>query len=304
MFTNGLQLRPLGTSGENVTFIGFGALEIGRDWGIGDHQANLKPSFQEAEKVLNRVLDLGINLIDTASAYHRSEERIGRAISHRKNEFLLASKCGEHNRYPTTYYDFSYHAVKHSIDKSIKLTNVDQIDLMQIHFGPDAQRTLDEGEVIAAMSDARQEGKIRLLGASAWGNIAEQCIDLDIFDVMQLEYNLINRSDEYLIEKCSQKKIGVLIRGGLARGMLTPKFDRYQNHIDNQNRQKINAMLEWVDHDSRKLTALALHFLARNKGISSVLIGSKKIEHIEMCLSLMESDIDAELLEKAATFEL
>jgi len=293
--------RPLGNTGEMVTFIGFGALEIGRNWGIGDPAATRSPSYHDASVMLNKVLDLGINIIDTASAYHESEARIGSAISNRKSEFLLASKCGEHNRYPGTYYDFSYQAVKDSIDRSLELTRADVLDIMQIHFGPDAQRTIDEGEVIAAMNDAKHEGKVRFLGASAWGDIAAQCIEMGTFDVMQLEYNLINRSDEGLIDQCVDKHIGVLIRGGLARGMLTPKFNQYTDLIDSTHRNKILQILKLIDNDSQKLPSLALHFLARNQGISSVLIGSKKIEHIEMCLDLLESQIDPSLIDEAAS---
>eukprot|EP01052_Picozoa_sp_SAG31_P037962 SAG31_NODE_4987_length_2819_cov_1.180147_3_plen_154_part_00 len=78
------------------------------------------------------VLDLGINVLDTASAYLLSEERIGRAASERRSEYFLASKCGEYSNYEaqTTGYDFSYDAVSKSIDRSLRLLNVEQIDLV------------------------------------------------------------------------------------------------------------------------------------------------------------------------------
>src|SRR5690348_13028834 len=119
----GLEKRKLGKTGANVTFIGFGALEIGRDWGIGDPSEKTRPEEEEAGKLLNSVLDLGINIIDSARAYHRSEERIGKFVAKRRAEYFLATKCGEHSTEPTTYYDFSYKAVKDSIDLSLKLLN-------------------------------------------------------------------------------------------------------------------------------------------------------------------------------------
>ena len=70
----GLEKRSLGKTEASVTFMGFGALEIGRDWGLGD---KTRPEEDEAITVLNGVLDTGINMIDTASAYHLSEARIG-----------------------------------------------------------------------------------------------------------------------------------------------------------------------------------------------------------------------------------
>ena len=92
--------------------------------------------------------DLGINVLDTASAYLLSEERIGKAAAARRGEYFLASKCGEYSNYAeqTTAYDFSYEAVSASIDNSLKLLQTDVIDLMQIHFGPDQQKVIDEDD--------------------------------------------------------------------------------------------------------------------------------------------------------------
>lgn len=95
--------RSLGRTGLHTTLVGFGALEIGRDWGIGDDAGRKRPGEHDAGRTLERVLDLGINLIDTASAYHRSEERIGTFAAGRRQEYILTTKCGEHNSEPSTY---------------------------------------------------------------------------------------------------------------------------------------------------------------------------------------------------------
>lgn len=290
----GLTPRPLGNTGEQVTFIGFGALEIGRNWGLGDAITNQRPDETTAIEVLNGVLDFGINLIDTASAYHQSEARIGNGLRARRAEYFLASKCGEHSSEPDTYYDFSYRAVKKSIDRSLKLLQTDQIDLMQIHFGPDPQQVLDDGETVRAMQDARKEGKIRFLGASASGNIAAQCIDSGDFQVMQLEYSLLNRTDEHLVKLCREKGIGVLIRGGLARGMLTAKALKYLKTFPEKEQQKVSALLELVGKDGDRLMGLALHFLFENPGVSSVLVGSKNLAHLRDNFKMLEMDFAEE----------
>src|ERR1700689_883674 len=83
-----IETRPLGRSGANVTILGYGAMELrGRPRG---------PAIEDAEagKLLNAVLDGGINLIDTSIDYGRSEELIGRYVAHRRDETFLASKCG------------------------------------------------------------------------------------------------------------------------------------------------------------------------------------------------------------------
>ncbi len=295
----GLEKRPLGRTGLESTFIGFGALEIGRDWGLGGTGERQRPEDAEAGRVLNSVLDLGLNLIDTAAAYHRSEERIGAHIADRRSEYVLATKCGEHDREPDTFYEFSYRAIRRSIDESLVKLGTDVVDLMQIHFGPDPRKVLDDGETVAAMKDARAEGKIRFLGASTGGDIALRCIASGDFDVLQLECSLTNRRDEGIIRLCGARGIGVLVRGGLACGRLTSRVIPHLESLNERERSLTTALLALVGGDGRSLTALALQFLYRNPHVSSVLAGTKRIEHLQANLDLLELDLGPGTLEEA-----
>jgi len=295
----GLEKRPLGKSDYRATFLGFGALEIGRNWGLGEGREVERPSPEIAGQVLNAVLDLGINLIDTASAYHASEERIGMYIANRRAEYILTSKCGEHSREPRTYYDFSYQAIADSIDRSLQLLQTDRIDLMQIHFGPEPDKVLDDGETVAAMKDAQRAGKVVLLGASSGGDVARRCIESGDFDVMQLGYSLLNRRDEDLVNLCGERGIGVLIRGGLGAGRLTPRVIPHLDGMDAGTRNKIESLIELLDGDADKLVALALKFLYRNPNVTSVLAGSKNVSHVRSNLEMLELDLDEALIERA-----
>jgi aryl-alcohol dehydrogenase-like predicted oxidoreductase len=283
--------RRINSMKKEVTFIGFGALSIGRDWGMADKK---RPDEKEAGIVLSSVLDLGINLVDTASAYHKSEERIGNSIAERRSEYILASKCGEHNDEPGTYYDFSYNAIKESIDRSLMLLKTDAIDLMQIHFGPEPDKVIAEGETVQAMKDAQKEGKIRYLGASIDGDLAKQCILSGDFDVLQMEYHLLNQENEMNIKLCEEKGLGVLIRTGLGRGLLTSRALQAEFKP-----VKLEKMLKLVSEDGDLLTTLALNFLYENKGISSVLIGTKNLEHLKKNINLLDKEFDRELLLQA-----
>ncbi|KIL40847.1 hypothetical protein SD70_10415 [Gordoniibacillus kamchatkensis] len=298
MASKGLEQRAIPRMNTKVTFIGFGALEIGRDWGFGDEEAARRPGEDEAGKVLNAVLDAGITLIDTAPAYHRSEERIGRFVSHRRSEYVLATKCGEHSDEPRTYYDFSYKAVKQSIDRSLQLLQTDVIDVMQIHFGPGPEQVLERGETVAAMKDARKEGKIRFLGASIDRELARRSIESGDFDVLQMNYNLLDRENEDNIRLAHERGIGVFIRGGLGMGKLSPKV---VHHLDAEMRDKdkVLKLLELVRYDGAALGALALEFLYRNPGVSSVLVGSKKLEHVLHNLRMLETPVSESLYEQA-----
>src|ERR1700757_143960 len=83
-----IETRPLGHTGADVTILGYGAMELrGQPYGVALED-------ETAGRLLNTVLDGGINLIDTSIDYGRSEELIGRHLSHRRGEYFLASKCG------------------------------------------------------------------------------------------------------------------------------------------------------------------------------------------------------------------
>lgn len=289
----GLELRSSRRLGSEVTFVGFGALEIGRNWGMGKDTE--RPCEEGAGDVLTTVLGAGINLIDTASAYHRSEERIGKFLSGRRGEFFLASKCGEHNKDDGTYYDFSYKAVKNSIDNSLMLLKTDVIDLMQIHFGPNAAKVIERGETLAAMKDAAKEGKIRLLGASIDGDLALKCIESGDFDVMQMKYNLMDRSNEKNIALAAEKGIAVFIRQALGNGLFTPRV--FESALVNPfKKAKAKKILKLVDNDTDKYMAIALNFLYRNENITSVLLGTKKASHVRKNLDLLDIEISDELM--------
>ena len=293
--------RPLGSTGLDVTLVGFGALEIGRDWGIGQGDARRRPDESGAAEVLNAALDLGINLIDTASAYHRSEERIGKLIAHRRGEYVLATKCGEHNDEPGTFYDFSYDAVRSSIRRSRDLLRTQVIDVMQIHFGPEPAKVLDDGECVRAMKDARETGEIRFLGASIGGELLDRCIDGGDIQVVQVGYSLLHQDDGDRIARARDKGIGVLIRSGFAGGWLSP---RVRTVPAEQRPPKVQKLLELCGGDADHLYALALHFLARHAGVSSILVGTKSAANLRRATELIERPVDVGLLERAARLSL
>ena len=292
-----LEKRYIKRMDTEVTFLGFGALEIGRNWGMGSD--NERPNEETAGIVLNTVLDLGINLIDSASAYHKSEERIGKYVSNRRNEYVLATKCGEHSDEPRTYYDFTYEGIAKSIDKSLKLLNTDVIDLLQIHFGPDPEGTLDKGETLRAMQDAQKAGKVKYLGASIDGDLAKRCILSGDFDVMQLGYNLFHRGNEENIKLCKERGMGVLIRSGLGNGLLTSRVVDNLEKLRENDRIKAEKLLKLVNGDTDLLTAIGLHFLYENEGISSVIVGTKKPENVKKNFELLSIELPENLLNEA-----
>jgi aryl-alcohol dehydrogenase-like predicted oxidoreductase len=152
---------------------------------------------------------------------------------------------------------------------------------------------------VAAMVDAQRAGKVVLLGASTGGDIARRCVESGDFDVLQLGYSLLNRRDEALVNLCGERGIGVLIRGGLGAGRLTPRVLPHLEGLDESTRNKIVALIELLDGDADKLVALALRFLYRNPNVTSVLAGSKNAAHVRSNLEMLELDLDESTIEQA-----
>src|SRR5262245_27060119 len=204
----------LGRTGETVTKLGYGAMEL--------RSRRIDPA--DADLLLNRVLDAGINMIDTSPDYGVSEEHIGRAISHRRDEFFLASKCGclvgdDVQRTPTfNPHDFTRENVRAGVEQSLRRMNTDRIDLVQFHISPSPE-TLAEHDSVAELMALRDEGKIRFLGMSGTlPNLPDQ-IGIGVFDAFQIPYSAVEREHEQLITDAAQAGAGTIIRGGVARGL-------------------------------------------------------------------------------------
>ncbi len=134
-----LPKRTLGRTGLEVTIVGYGAREL-RGGSRG------RPvSEEDAGRILNAVLDSGINFIDTSMDYGLSEERIGAHISHRRDEYYLASKCGdlagwtENERRISAPHLFTRKNVFAGVEQSLRRMNTDYLDLLQVHASPSKQ---------------------------------------------------------------------------------------------------------------------------------------------------------------------
>ena len=127
--------RTLGGTGADVTILSYGAMEL-RGGPRGPEIAD-----EDAGRLLNAVLDAGLNLIDTSPDYGRSEELIGTHIGHRRDEFFLASKCGCPLELPAATpppypHDYSPGNVRADVEQSLRRLRTDHLDLVQVHMSP------------------------------------------------------------------------------------------------------------------------------------------------------------------------
>jgi aryl-alcohol dehydrogenase-like predicted oxidoreductase len=222
-----LPKRTLGRTGLWVTTLGFGALELrGMVAGIG---RPLTPG--QPERILQAVLDAGINYIDVSVDYGEAEEHIGRCIAGRRQEFFLASKCGcpldvsrfapgERTRYGTPLprlHDYSRQHLIDAVDQSLRRMKTDHLDVLQFHFSP-AREVLEREGAVQTLQDLRQAGKIRFLGVSATLPNLLDHIRMGVFDVFQIPYSALQPEHEAAIAEAAGAGAGIVIRGGVARG--------------------------------------------------------------------------------------
>ncbi|HEY3413554.1 MAG TPA: aldo/keto reductase [Armatimonadota bacterium] len=277
--------RTLGRTGLEVTDIGLGALEIGRPWGIKSAvDPGMPPSLQEVDSLLRRALDLGINFIDTAAAYEDSEERIGQTIPDRRGDYYLATKFGE--RFKTgegSHYDFSAPAAEAFLEHSLRVLKTDYVDLWQIHCGANDTQTVTSEETMGAMVRAKEAGKARFLGVSP-GTVeaAMATIEMGIYDTLQLTYNIFDRTMETSGVLAAAKKagLGVILKWPLGGGSLTPKYARLDAAKDKRvaKSEKLKAIAE---SHGMTLTDMAFRFLLTNDCVSTLIAGTRRIEHLE-----------------------
>ena len=291
-----MKKRMLGRTRLQISEIGFGALEIGRAWGLPVAGDFAVPSEQEVGALLDRVLALGINLIDTAPAYMLSEERIGKYLGRRRKEFCLATKCGESFNGYQSHYDFSKAGTLRSIETSLCRLQTDYLDLVQIHCGPAEVVTIRRGETLEGMLAAKKEGKVRWVGASCGAAGAVAALDMNSYDVLQLPYSLLNRSiDHEILSRAAKANVGVIVREPLERGKLTEKVRDMADDSDPTVAQA-KVLERKTAARGKSLSTSAIQFALRRPEVATVLVGTRSVRHLEEAIAAAGRPFDAGLL--------
>jgi aryl-alcohol dehydrogenase-like predicted oxidoreductase len=270
-----LPQSTLGRTGLQVTKLGYGAMEVrgSRIWG------GRAVEDSEAESILNAVVDSGITFIDTANDYGKSEEYIGRYLSHRRNEFVLATKCGCTVVHKDEHTDDTPHVwtrdnLFRGLHESLERMKTDYVDVMQLH-NPSVEQC-EEGGLVAALQDMKAQGKVRWIGISSTNPHLETFIKMGVFDVFQIPYSALEREHEELIQTAADAGAGVIVRGGVARGEPGAGLgsgDRWTMW----EKAKLDELLE----DGETKTGFLLRFTNSHPGMSTNIVGTKSHEHLQ-----------------------
>lgn len=251
-----LEKRPLGSTGLEVSCLGLGTVKIGRNQGVKYPAGFDLPDDRSVSALLEKAVELGINLIDTAPAYGSSEERLGKLLPDR-NQWILCSKVGEEFVNGQSLFDFSAAHIRTSVERSLRRLRTDYLDIVLVHSDGNDMEIIHNGECLQELERLKEQGLIRSFGMST-KTVAGGLAAVQHADVVMVTYNPLSREDGTVIDVAAAAGKGVLIKKGLVSG-----------HLDSLHSDQADPVAE------------SLRFIFRKPGISSVIVGTINPRHLE-----------------------
>ena len=306
-----------------VTGLGYGAMELRND------ARGRNVSEARAEKLLNSVLDYGINLIDTSIDYGMSEERIGRYISHRRSEFVLTTKCGcplQVSAKPLDHawalfrrqfrrsvpwrvlrrlaslrgatpssedrHSFTRENIIAGLEQSLRRMKTDYVDILQVHHAP-RLAVLAELGTVETLLDLKKQGKIRFIGVSASLPVIADYTACAAVDVLQLPYSAFDREHETVLAGAAAAGIGTIVRsGGSVRG---------RNSRNPRVREAWRAVSQGGLFADMSPSELNIRFTAGHPDVHTLIVGSANPAHVrENVASLLKGPMSKEQISQVA----
>jgi aryl-alcohol dehydrogenase-like predicted oxidoreductase len=261
-----MERRILGKTGMEVSIIGFGAAGMGF----------MAEGTDIAPRLLNEVLDSGVNVIDTAECYGSSEELIGNNIAQRRSEYYIFTKCGHASGFD--YDDWDPRLLEKSIERSLKRLQTDYIDVVHLHSCSEAE--LKKGKVIEVLERFKKAGKIRFIGYSGDSKAALCAIECGAFDTLQTSVNIADQEAIGLtLLRAQERQMGVIAKRAIAntvwRNATRPQEAFYQPYWDRLSLLDFDFIKGNMDDAIR----IALWFTLGQSGVHTALIGTNKPEN-------------------------
>ena len=301
--SNNIGNRILGNTELKVSRIGMGCATFGRE-------IDQATSFG----VLDRALERGINLFDTAAAYANgaSELAVGQWVADRgiRDEIVLATKI---------HGVLTQQEIIKSAEDSLVRLQTDYIDLMQLHHWDD-ETPLEE--ILAGLDSLVKSGKVRSIGCSNWqasqlASSLQHCRDAGLQQIQSVQpaYNLVQREIESdLLPLCTTEGIGVITYSPLAAGFLTGKYRRGNDipagtrfdvipghqsiYMTDHGYSVLERLEQAAEQTDRSMIQIALAWALTRPDITSVLIGARNPSQVDQAFTAAANGIDEELRNK------
>jgi aryl-alcohol dehydrogenase-like predicted oxidoreductase len=309
-----METRFLGKSGLKVSVLSFGTMTFG---GSDFFQEIGTTQVDEARHLIDICLDAGVNIFDTADVYSNglSEEILGKALGKRRSDVIIATKAyGRMGKGANDTGLSRYHLIR-ACEDSLRRLGTDYIDLYQVH-GFDALTPLEE--TLRALDDLVRSGKVRYIGCSnysAWHlmkalSVSER-LNLERYVSQQVYYSLVARELEFeLIPLSLDQGVGILVWSPLAFGFLSGKYRRGQSEPEGTRRAKIGdigtvsdlekgydiveVLHEVANNRGVSVAQVALNWLLRQSGITSVIVGARNEQQLRDNLGAAQWELTPE----------
>jgi len=306
-----MEFRQLGKTGIKVSAISLGTWQVGGKWGDDFSHTN-------ADEILNKAIDSGINFIDTADVYSNgeSEKAVGRLIKNRKEKIYVATKCGRQLN-PHTSEAYQVDVLRKFVEASLKNMGLETLDLIQLHCPPTA--VYYRPEIFELFDKLKQEGKIQNMGVSVEKvEEALKAIEYDNVTTVQIIFNMFRqRPAQLFFSEAKKKNVGIIVRVPLASGLLTGKFSSNTNFTSGDHRQfnrngdafdkgetfsgidyttglaAVDALKE-IFPGQENLAPIALKWILQFDAVSCIIPGASKIAQVDSNISALNiSDLSA-----------
>lgn len=278
-----METTPFGNTGHDVTRLGLGLAEFPRHSDPDGHKST-------ADRVLNQALDGGINLLDTAACYGNTEELIGESVSHRRDEYFLATKAG-HSLGGSPHSAWTAEVVEESIDRSLKRMRTDHVDLVQLHSCSVA--VLEKGDVIDALVRARDAGKTRFIGLSGDNEAARWGVDSGLFATLQTSYNLVDQHarTKGLLDGAEDAGMGTIIKRPVANNVWRRSEAPYAYASEYFRRKQVMEEMGDVPGEPDDPIRVAMGFVLADTRVDTVIVGTHNPDHVQSNIEMAENDL-------------
>ncbi len=255
-----LSQRPLADTGLMLSSIGLGTVKLGRDQGVKYPEGFTIPGDREAAALINRARALGVNLLDTAPAYGRSEARLGQLFAQGliapRQKWLIATKVGEEFENGQSSHCFTPEHVAFSLERSLKRIGTDYLDLVLVHSDGNDEEVIRRYGILDVLAEYKAKGMIRATGMST-KTVSGGLLALQQSDCAMVTWNLQEQAERAVLDYAAAHNKGILVKKALASGHLC---------LDQQTSDPVQAGLD---------------FVFSHKAVTSVILGTINPAHLE-----------------------
>ena len=315
-----MRYNQMGRTGVFVSELCLGTMTFGGGGGMWKQIGDLQQA--DAERLVGRALDAGINFIDTADVYSEgiSEQITGQALKNLKvprESVVVATKVfGQTGAFPNARGASRYHVID-GVTASLKRLQLDHVDLYQIH-GFDPATPIEE--TVRALDTLVQHGHVRYVGVSNWAawqivkalGIAER-LGLARFETLQAYYTVAGRDlERELVPMLQSEGLGLMVWSPLAGGLLSGKYGRDKEgeagsrrttfDFPPVNRDRafdcIDAMRGIAEAKGVSVAQIALAWLLHQRAVTTVIVGAKKVEQLDDNIAATQVTLSADELSR------